>query len=168
MDFSKSPTDPRGGGGWTLDFSESPTDPLGGGGWTLDFQKERIQTEGGRGQRGNDIRRTAHTSAFSTHMLSQVLSCRIGPARPNGSSVHTTQELGRARTRYIIKSISLGRNAAFLRGPAVRSFGAVFGNAARPPFARLCASSHSTQRLLLLANGRRPLHWHAHFLARPD
>ena len=24
-----------------MDFSESPTDPLGGGGWTLDLQKER-------------------------------------------------------------------------------------------------------------------------------
>ena len=47
MDFSESPTDPLGGGCWTLDFSESPTDPLGGGGWTLDFKKERNQVEGG-------------------------------------------------------------------------------------------------------------------------
>ena len=49
MDFSESPTDPPGGGGWTLDFSESPTDPLGGGGWTLDFKKERNQVQGGGG-----------------------------------------------------------------------------------------------------------------------
>ena len=30
-----------------MDFSESPTDPLGGGGWTLDFKKERNQVQGG-------------------------------------------------------------------------------------------------------------------------
>jgi hypothetical protein len=30
-----------------LDFSESPTDPSGGGGWTLDFKKERIHILGG-------------------------------------------------------------------------------------------------------------------------
>ena len=30
-----------------MDFSESPTDPSGGGGWTLDFKKERIDILGG-------------------------------------------------------------------------------------------------------------------------
>ena len=47
MDFSKCPTEPPGGGAWTLGLSESPTDPPGGGGWTLDFKKERIHILGG-------------------------------------------------------------------------------------------------------------------------
>ena len=64
MDFSESPTDPPGGGGWalgcvrvwgggrggwTLDFSECPTDPPEGGGWTLDFSASPTDPLGGGG-----------------------------------------------------------------------------------------------------------------------
>ena len=34
-------------GGLDLGLSASPTDPLGGGVWTLNSQKERIQVHGG-------------------------------------------------------------------------------------------------------------------------
>ena len=51
--MSNRPSGRRGG---TLDLSESPTDPLGGGDWTLDSLKERIQVQQGVGGVQSDAR----------------------------------------------------------------------------------------------------------------